>query len=153
MRWWAQRNVAGIARRVYDTAAGKHRIGWGKERQHKTLRCCSPGVPTMATATTRAATTSLPLELGDISDERREQLELRRRREMARQQESRSGTGNFRWSPIAMIPAHLCVLVFLVFLLEKLEGGIGWPWAAVLSPLWITDAVFIVIKVRSCRIQ
>ncbi|CAN0389344.1 unnamed protein product, partial [Ectocarpus sp. 8 AP-2014] len=34
-----------------------------------------------------------------------------------------------------------CVLVFLVFLLEKLEGGIGWPWAAVLSPLWITDVV------------
>ncbi|CAM9537037.1 unnamed protein product [Ectocarpus sp. 6 AP-2014] len=104
----------------------------------------------MAT-TTRAATTILPLELGDISDERREQLELRRRREMARQQESRSGTGNFRWSPIAMIPAHLCVLVFLVFLLEKLEGGIGWPWAAVLSPLWITDAVFIVIKSKELR--
>ncbi|CAM9533012.1 unnamed protein product [Ectocarpus fasciculatus] len=105
----------------------------------------------MATTTTRAATTILPLELGDISDERREQLELRRRREMARQQESRSGTGNFRWSPIAMIPAHLCVLVFLVFLLEKLEGGIGWPWAAVLSPLWITDAVFIVIKSKELR--
>ena len=46
-----------------------------------------------------------------------------------------------------MIPAHLCVLIFLIFLLEKLEGGIDWPWAAVLSPLWITDAVFIVIKV------
>ncbi|CAB1114266.1 unnamed protein product [Ectocarpus sp. CCAP 1310/34] len=101
--------------------------------------------------TTRTATTILPLELGDISDERREQLELRRRREMARQQESRSGTGNFRWSPIAMIPAHLCVLVFLVFLLEKLEGGINWPWAAVLSPLWITDAVFIVIKSKELR--
>ncbi len=69
---------------------------------------------------------------------------------MARQQESRAGTaaGNFRWSPIAMIPAHLCVLVFLVFLLEKLEGSVDWPWAAVLSPLWITDAVFIIIKVR-----
>lgn len=79
---------------------------------------------------------------------------------MTRQQESRAGAaGNFRWSPIAMIPAHLCVLVFLVFLLEKLEGSIDWPWAAVLSPLWITDAVFIVIKVglgserlsRSCK--
>lgn len=101
-------------------------------------------------AATRAAPTPLPLELGGISDERREQLELRRQREMARQQESRAGTGagNFRWSPIAMIPAHLCVLVFLVFLLEKLEGSIDWPWAAVLSPLWITDAVFIIIKVR-----
>ena len=99
-------------------------------------------------ATTTTATT-LPLELGGISDERREQLELRRQREMTRQQESRAGAaGNFRWSPIAMIPAHLCVLVFLVFLLEKLEGSIDWPWAAVLSPLWITDAVFIVIKVR-----
>lgn len=93
----------------------------------------------------------LPLELGGISDERREQLELRRRREMARLQESRSGTGNFRWSPIAMIPAHLCVLIFLVFLLEKLEGSLDWPWAAVLSPLWITDALFIVIKVGAER--
>lgn len=90
---------------------------------------------------------TLPLELGGISDERRDQLELRRQREMTRQQETRAGTGNFRWSPIAMIPAHLCVLVFLVFLLEKLERSIDWPWAAVLSPLWITDAVFIVIKV------
>lgn len=99
-------------------------------------------------AATRAASTPLPLELGGISEERREQLELRRQREMARQQESRAGTGNFRWSPIAMIPAHLCVLVFLVFLLEKLEGSIDWPWAAVLSPLWITDALFIIIKVR-----
>lgn len=105
----------------------------------------------MATTTTRAAAvpTTLPLELVGISDERREQLELRRQREMTRQQESRrAGTGSFRWSPIAMIPAHLCVLVFLVFLLEKLEGSMDWPWAAVLSPLWITDAVFIVIKVR-----
>lgn len=93
---------------------------------------------------------TLPLELGDISDDRREQLEVRRQREMARQQEqsqSRMGNGNFRWSPIAMIPAHLCVLIFLVFLLEKLEGGLRWPWAAVLSPLWFTDAVFIIIKV------
>lgn len=103
----------------------------------------------MATTTaTRAVPSTLPLELGGISDERRQQLELRRQREMTRQQESRAGTaGNFRWSPIAMIPAHLCVLIFLVFLLEKLEGSIDWPWAAVLSPLWITDAVFIVIKV------
>ncbi|CAM9268067.1 unnamed protein product, partial [Sphacelaria rigidula] len=46
-----------------------------------------------------------------------------------------------------MIPAHLCVLIFLVFLLEKLEGSTDWPWATVLCPLWITDAVFIVIKV------
>lgn len=100
--------------------------------------------------TTNAVPTTLPLELDGISDERREQLELRRQREMARQQESsRSSTGNFRWSPIAMIPAHLCVLVFLIFLLEKLEDEIDWPWAAVLSPLWITDAVFIVIKVRA----
>lgn len=93
---------------------------------------------------------TLPLELGGISDDRREQLEVRRQREMARQQEqseSRTGNGNFRWSPIAMIPAHLCVLIFLVFLLEKLEGGLRWPWAAVLSPLWFTDAVFIIIKV------
>lgn len=92
----------------------------------------------------------LPLELGGISDDRREQLENRRQREMARQQEqseSRLGSGEFRWSPIAMIPAHLCVLIFLIFLLEKLEGSIDWPWAAVLSPLWITDAVFIVVKV------
>lgn len=103
---------------------------------------------TTTTATRAAVPTTLPLELGDISDERREQLELRRQREMTRHQESRAGAaGNFRWSPMAMIPAHLCVLVFLVFLLEKLEGSIDWPWAAVLSPLWITDAVFIVIKV------
>ncbi|CAM9125376.1 unnamed protein product, partial [Hapterophycus canaliculatus] len=102
--------------------------------------------------TAGAAPPTLPLELGGISDERREQLELRRQREMARQQEaSRAGTGNFRWSPIAMIPAHLCVLVFLVFLLEKLEDSIDWPWAAVLSPLWITDAVFIVIKSKELR--
>lgn len=95
------------------------------------------------------ATSTLPLELGGISDDRREQLESRRRREMARQQESeRSETGNFRWSPIAMIPAHLCVLIFLCILLEKLEERIHWPWAAVLSPLWITDALFIFIKVR-----
>lgn len=75
---------------------------------------------------------------------------------MARQQEqseSRVGSGEFRWSPIAMIPAHLCVLIFLIFLLEKLEGSIDWPWAAVLSPLWITDAVFIVVKVsKSYRV-
>lgn len=92
----------------------------------------------------------LPLELGGISDDRREQLESRRQREMTRQQEqsdSRLGAGEFRWSPIAMIPAHLCVLIFLIFLLEKLEGSLDWPWAAVLSPLWITDAVFIVVKV------
>lgn len=94
-------------------------------------------------------TSTLPLELRDISDDRREHLESRRQREMARQRESeRSETGNFRWSPIAMIPAHLCVLIFLCFLLEKLERSIDWPWAAVLSPLWITDALFIVIKVR-----
>lgn len=95
---------------------------------------------------------TLPLELSDISDDRREHLEFRRRREMARQEEereARAGTGNFRWSPIAMIPAHLCVLIFLIFLLEKLEGSIDWPWAAVLSPLWITDTLFIVIKVRA----
>lgn len=92
---------------------------------------------------------TLPLELGGISDDRREQLESRRRREMARQRESERGeTGNFRWSPVAMIPAHLCVLIFLCFLLEKLEESIDWPWAAVLSPLWITDALFIAIKVR-----
>lgn len=104
----------------------------------------------MPTTATAVPTATLPLELGGISSERREQLELRRRREMTRQQESQAGTaaGNFRWSPIAMIPAHLCVLVFLVFLLEKLEGGIDWPWAAILSPLWITDAVFIFVKVR-----
>lgn len=102
---------------------------------------------------------TLPLELGGISDERRVQLEGRRQREMARQQEQQervAGNGNFRWSPIAMIPAHLCVLIFLVFLLEKLEGSTDWPWATVLCPLWITDAVFIVIKVGgrsflSCR--
>lgn len=97
---------------------------------------------------------TLPLELDGISDDRRVQLEGRRQREMARQleqQERVAGNGTFRWSPIAMIPAHLCVLIFLVFLLEKLEGSIDWPWATVLCPLWITDAVFIVIKVRgSC---
>lgn len=98
-----------------------------------------------------ARETVLPLELEGISDERREQLELRRQREMARLQESQASTGNFRWSPIAMIPAHLCVLIFLIFLLEKLEGSLDWPWAAVLSPLWITDALFIVIKVGAAR--
>lgn len=101
-----------------------------------------------------AAPPVLPLELADITDDRREQLQVRRQREMARQQEeseSRTGSGNFRWSPIAMIPAHLCVLIFLVFLLEKLEGSVDWPWAAVLSPLWFTDALFVVIKVRSER--
>lgn len=98
-------------------------------------------------STGRAPT--LPLELGHISDTRREQLESRRQREMARQQEQSQppGADSFRWSPMAMIPAHLCVLLFLVFLLEKLEDRIDWPWAAVLSPLWITDAVFIAIKV------
>ncbi|CAN0412231.1 unnamed protein product [Pylaiella littoralis] len=98
-----------------------------------------------------ARETVLPLELEGISDERREQLELRRQREMARLQESQASTGNFRWSPIAMIPAHLCVLIFLIFLLEKLEGSLDWPWAAVLSPLWITDALFIVIKSKELR--
>lgn len=94
---------------------------------------------------------TLPLELGRISDDRRGQLEERRQREMARQREQQervTGSGRFRWTPVAMIPAHLCVLIFLVFLLEQLEGSIDWPWAAVLSPLWITDALFIVIKVR-----
>lgn len=96
---------------------------------------------------------ALPLELEGISDERREQLELRRQREMARLQESQASAGNFRWSPIAMIPAHLCVLIFLVFLLEKLEGRCDWPWAAVLSPLWITDTLFVVIKVGSIQLM
>ena len=99
---------------------------------------------------------TLPLELSDISDDRRDQLEVRRRREMARQaeeSEARAGTGNFRWSPIAMIPAHFCVLIFLIFLLEKLEGNIDWPWAAVLSPLWITDTLFIVIKVGALELD
>ena len=37
--------------------------------------------------------------------------------------------------------------LFLLFLLEKMEGRIGWPWWWVTAPLWIHSILFCFFRI------
>ena len=43
-------------------------------------------------------------------------------------------------------------IVFLVFLILKLTGHIGWSWWWVTSPLWIVAALIILISIISAAV-
>ena len=47
-----------------------------------------------------------------------------------------------------MAPIHACDLLFLVLLLLRLDDTIAWRWAAIVAPLWCTDALFLALKAR-----
>ncbi|CAM9678376.1 unnamed protein product, partial [Phaeothamnion confervicola] len=84
---------------------------------------------------------ALPRELGHLSASQRENLERRRRLEMAQSNENSPGQESV--PPYALVPAHLCDLFFVVFLLLKLQGKVSWHWGAVMLPLWVADLYFI----------